>query len=82
MSYTYTFDNAEGTSLKREDDQGNIVFVPTDPRNRDYAEYLSSGVTAAAYVAPAAAPELTDTEKLEASTGLTVAEIKTVLGIY
>ena len=52
MTFTYTFDNEEGTSLKREDEQGNIAFVPTDPANRDYAEFLASGATVEPYVAP------------------------------
>ena len=80
MSYTYTFANAEETSLKREDDQGNIAFVPADPRNRDYAEFLSSSATAAAYVEPPAPPEPTPGEKL-ARSGLTVDELKELLGL-
>ena len=80
MSYTYTFANAEETSLKREDDQGNIAFVPNDPRNRDYAEFLASGATAAAYVEPPAPPEPTPEEKL-ARSGLTVDELKKLLGL-
>jgi hypothetical protein len=82
MSYTYTFANAEETSLKREDGQGNIAFVPNDPRNRDYAEFLSSGATAAAYVAPEPIPlpKLTAEEKL-ARSGLTVDELKELLGL-
>ena len=82
MSYTYTWSNAEQTGLRREDADGNVAFVPTDPANRDYAEFLSSGATAAAYVEP---PVVVDTrtsaEKLEQATGMTVAEIKDALGI-
>ena len=82
MSYTFTFASAEGTTLKREDEQGNIAFVPADPGNRDYAEFLASGVTAAAYVEPPAPVDIrTDEEKLEQATGLTIAEIKAVLGL-
>ena len=80
MSYSYTFANAEETTLKREDDQGNIAFVPNDPRNRDYAEFLSSGATAAPYVAPPPPPEPTAEEKL-ARSGLTVDELKGLLGL-
>ena len=80
MSYTYTFIDAEETSLKREDDQGNIVWVPTDPANRDYAEFLASGTTAAPYVEPPAPPEPTPEEKL-ARSGLTVDELKGLLGL-
>jgi len=53
MAYTYEFTDAENTSIKRTDDDGNVAFVPVAPGNRDYAEYLSSGITATAYVAPA-----------------------------
>ena len=78
--YIYTFDNAEETTLKREDEQGNTAFVPTDPANRDYAEFLSSGATAAAYVAPEPPAPLTPEQKLAAS-GLTVDELKGLLGL-
>ena len=80
MTYTYTFANAEETTLKREDEQGNIAFVPTDPRNRDYAEFLSSGSTASPYVAPPEPAPLTAQQKLE-NAGLTVDELKELLGI-
>ena len=80
MTYTYTWANAEQTTLKREDDQGNIAFVPNDPANRDYAEFLSSGATAAAYVAPEPPAPLTPEQKLEQS-GLTVDELKGLLGL-
>ena len=80
MSYTYTFVDAEGTTLKREDEQGNIAFVPIDPGNRDYAEFLASGATVAPYVAPPAGPKPTIEDKL-AATGLTVDELKELLGL-
>ena len=80
MTFTYTFANAEGTTLKREDEQGNIAYVPTDPANRDYAEFLASGDTASAYVAPPEPEPLTAQQKLE-NAGLTVDELKTLLGI-
>ena len=80
MSYSYTFANAEETSLKREDDQGEVWFIPTDPRNRDYSEFLSSGATAAPYVAPEPPAPLTPEQKLEQS-GLTVDELKGLLGL-
>ena len=80
MAYTYTWTDAEQTSLRREDADGNVAFVPTDPGNRDYAEYLRSGITADAYVAPAPAAPLTPAEKL-ANAGLIADELKTLLGI-
>ena len=41
MPYTYTWTNAEQTTLKRENTDGNVAFIPTDPGNRDYAEFLA-----------------------------------------
>ena len=81
MTYTYAWTDAEQSGLKRTDAEGNVAFVPADPGNRDYAEFLSSGATAAAYVEPAdpAPPSLA--EQLEAATGMTVADIKFVLGL-
>ncbi len=82
MSYTYTWSDAEQTSLKREDADGNIAFVPIAEGNRDYAEFLSSGVTAAEYVAPPAPPEPTTEEKVNrllSDYGLTRAEMRVAL---
>ena len=75
MSYTYTWSDAEQTCLKREDADGNVAFVPADPGNRDYAEFVSSGQAATDYVAP---PEPTLQEKL-AAVGLSVDELKALL---
>jgi len=77
MTYTYTWTNAEQTSLKREDGEGGVAFVPTDPGNRDYAEFLASGA-AADYVAPPAPPEPTLQEKLAAA-GLSAADLVALL---
>ena len=80
MTFTYTWANAEQTILKREDADGRTWIIPTDPTNRDYAEFLASGETAADYVEPPAPVDArTDAEKLEDATGLTVAQIKAVL---
>jgi len=80
MSYSYTFIDADNTFLKRVDADGNVVCFATDPRNTDYAEFLSSGATAAPYVAPPEPPEPTPEEKL-ARSGLTVEELKSLLGL-
>ena len=69
MPYTYIWSRADKTQLQRDDG----AYIPTDPENRDYAEFLASGETAADYVAPPAPPELTAEEKLAAS-GLTLEE--------
>ena len=82
MTYTYTWTDAEQTSLKREDADGNTAFVPVAEGNRDYAEFCNCGATAADYVEPPVTADLrTDEEKLEQATGLTVAQIKAVLGV-
>jgi len=52
ITYLYTWTNTEQTTLKREDEDGNIAFVPTDPANRDYAEFLASGAAAGPYTEP------------------------------
>ena len=80
MTYIYTWTDAEQTSLLREDADGNVVSVPADPSNRDYAEFLSSGATAAAYVEPPTPPEPTIEDKL-AAVDLTVDELKELLGL-
>ena len=80
MSYTYTYLNPENTSLKREDDSGKVIGFPADPANRHYAMFLASGATAEPYVAPAEPEPLTAQQKLE-NAGLTVDELKTLLGI-
>ena len=79
MAYTYEFTDAEETTIKRTDENGNVAFVPVAEGNRDYAEYLASGETAAAYVAPPAPPEPTTEEKISrllSDYGLTRAELK------
>lgn len=64
--------------LEREDENTKIVIIPTDPLNRDYAEFLSSNATAANYVEPPELPEPTLTEKLAAA-GIDLDELKTLL---
>ena len=79
-TYSYEWTDVEQSGLKRTDAEGNVAGVPADPRNRDYAEFLSSGATAAEYVEPPAPPEPTAEEKL-ARSGLTVDELKDLLGL-
>lgn len=45
MENTYTYEivkNLMGEIIKRTDKDGNEVWIPTDPANSDYAEYLES----------------------------------------
>lgn len=69
MSYTYTWTDAEQTSLRREDADGNVAFVPADPANRDYAKFLEFGETAGDYVPP---PPSTDPDYIGFSDALLV----------
>ena len=80
MAYTYAFCDSDYSSIKRTDEDGNVAFVPAAPGNRDYAEYLASGITADAYVAPPEPEPLTPEEKL-ANSGLTVDELKSLLDL-
>jgi hypothetical protein len=59
------------------------AFIPPDPANTDYAAYLAwleAGNTPEPAPEPEPVSELTPAEKLAAS-GLTVEELKTLLGI-
>ena len=81
-AFTYQWADAEQTWLKRFDADDNVAFVPTDPANTDYAEFLSSGATAAAYVEPPPPPELTTEQKINRlldDYGLTREEMITAL---
>ena len=80
MTFTYTWANPDSTYLKRVDAQGVAWYIPADHDNRDYAAFLASGETAADYVAPPEPAPLTAEQKL-AKSGLTVEELKTLLGI-
>ncbi len=76
MTHTYEWANPDQTCLKRSDN----AFIPADSANRDYAEFLASGATAAEYVAPERPAPLTTAEKL-AATGLTVDDLEELLGL-
>ena len=63
MSYTYTWNDPDQSVLKREDENGNVAFIPTDPANTDYAEFLESGAVAEPYGPPPPPP--TTAEKVD-----------------
>ena len=84
MTYTYAWTDAEQMGLKRTDENGNVAFVPTDPANRDYAEFLSSNAEATSYVAPEPPPEKTTEEKVNqllSDYGLTREEMQAALAV-
>jgi len=75
-----TYQLTTSTSILRLTDN---AFIPPDPANRDYREYLEwleAGNTPEPAPEPPAPVDLTPTEKLAAS-GLTVAELKDLLGL-
>ena len=65
----YTWANPEKTTLKREDADGSAAFIPANPENRHYAEFLASGETAGDYVPP---PPSTDPDYIGFSDALLV----------
>ena len=75
-----TYQLTTGTAILRTSDG---AFIPPDPANVDFAAYLA-WVAAGNTPDPAPTPEppvpLTPAEKLAAS-GLTVAELKALLGL-
>lgn len=83
-AFTYEWTDAEKTTLKRTDSEGNVAFVPTDPGNKDYAKFLSSGATAAAYVEPEPPAPLSTEEKVDnmlQAFGLTREEMQAALAV-
>ena len=81
-TYSYEWVNEEQTGLRRTDAEGNVAFVPADPGNRDYAEFVSTKATATAYVAPPEPEPLTTEEKVNrllSDYGLTRDEMRVAL---
>jgi hypothetical protein len=76
MNYTYSWANTEKTILVRNDH----ACIPTVKGNRDYDEFLLSGKIANEYEEPPAPQKATPEQKL-ASAGLTVNELKELLGL-
>ena len=75
-----TYQLTQGTSIKRLSDG---AFIPPDPANRDFAEYtawLAEGNEPLPAPEPPVPPVLTPEQKL-ANAGLTVDELKTLLGL-
>ena len=75
-----TYQLTQGNTILRLADR---TFIPPDPANTDYAAYLAwldAGNTPEPAPEPPAPPVLTTEQKLEA-VGLTVAELKELLGL-
>ena len=78
---TYCYANTEQTAiLATNSESGDLTFIPVDPANPEYVALIELEETISPYVAPAATPELTAEEKL-ANSGLTVEELKGLLGL-
>jgi len=78
----YQLHSSEVAVIRLNDD-GTTSGIPFDPANTDYQAYLTwleAGNTPEPAPEPEPVPELTPAEKLAAS-GLTVEELKTLLGI-
>jgi hypothetical protein len=70
-------------SVNKYEDDLPVLCIPFDPANTDYAAYLewvAQGGVPEPAPEPEPVPELTPAEKLAAS-GLTVEELKELLGI-
>ena len=69
--------------IARSSAESSVTYIRVDPANTDYAAYLAwleAGNTPEPAPEPEPVPELTPAEKLAAS-GLTVEELKTLLGL-
>ena len=77
MTFTYTWSTPEQVTLKREDQDCNVIFIPAVNDNPLYEEFLESGVTPAAYVAPP--PVVLTTEQKIAAAGFDEGELEEFL---
>ena len=65
MTYTYSWANADQTSLKRVDAEGYTLWINAEQiTSSEYQEFLESGAVAAAYVAPPEPTPLTTEQKI------------------
>ena len=80
MTFTYKFANAGETSIERDNQDGTFTYIIVNSGSPGWQEYVQSGATAAPYVAPPEPEPLTAEEKL-AKAGLTVDELKELLGL-
>lgn len=77
---TYQFTNPEHSSLLEIAEDGKEVIFGWESGTPAWRRFVESGKTAAPYVAPPEPEPLTAEEKL-ANAGLTVEELKQLLGL-
>jgi len=78
MDSTYQWSNEEQTILKQDLGGGSVLYIPAIPGNLVYDEFLASGATAAAYVAPPEPAPLTTEEKI-VNAGFVLGELEEYL---
>lgn len=76
----YFFTSEDNSTLAVEYDDGTATAFGWESGSRAWKEFVRSGLTPEPYVAPPEPKPLTAEEKL-ANSGLTVDELKTLLGI-
>ena len=83
MTCTYTWIDVEQTVVKREDEEGNVCFIPVCEGNRDYKQFVEeTGGVADPFIVPAPPAPLTTEEKVNkllSDYGLTRTELRTAL---
>ena len=65
MTVTYYWTTAEKDCLKRDNGDDTITWIPADPANADYAEFLASGAVAEPYPEGPPPPPPTTAEKVD-----------------
>ena len=76
--------NEDDNTIQLIMDTGQVMSVPVAKGNRHYQmiqDWVAKGNTISPYVVPPVPPAKKDKQKLEQRTGLTIVEIKAVLGI-
>ena len=79
MTFTYTFSDADHTTLHRVDEDGNTLVIPVDPDNVFYTEFVESGDIANPFPEPEPLTTEEKVNKLLSDYGLTRDEMRAAL---